>query len=96
MTDADRPAPKPNDIAAIRAADADREAVAERLRIAASEGRLVLWELDDRLGRAYSAKTYGDLETLVADLPAQPPFTSYPGIGAEPETLGLRTTTPHI
>ena len=96
MTDADRPGPKPNDIAAIRAADADREAVAERLRIAATEGRLELWELDDRLGRAYLAKTYGDLETLVADLPAQPPFTSYPGIGVEPETLVLRTTTSNI
>ena len=96
MTDTDRPGPKPNDIAAQRAADADREAVAERLRIAASEGRIEPWELDDRLGRAYRAKTYGDLETLVADLPAQPPFISYPGIGVEPETLVLRTTTPNI
>jgi hypothetical protein len=96
MTDSDAPGPAPNDIAAMRAADADREAVAERLRIAASEGRLELWELDDRLGRAYCAKTYGDLETLVADLPAQPPFTSYPGIGVEPETLVLRTTTANI
>jgi hypothetical protein len=82
MTDADRPGPGPNDIAAHRAADVDRDAVAERLRIAAREGRLEPWELDDRLGRAYCAKTYGDLETLVADLPAQP--------------LVLRTTTPNI
>jgi Domain of unknown function (DUF1707) len=82
MTDPDRPGPGPNDIAAHRAADVDRDAVAERLRIAAREGRLELWELDDRLGRAYSAKTYGDLETLVADLPA--------------DTLILRTTTPNI
>jgi hypothetical protein len=104
MTDADQPGPEPRDIAAIRAADADREAVAERLRIAASEGRIEPWELDDRLGRAYRAKTYGDLETLLADLPAQPPFTSYlgvgpgicPGIGSEPETLVLRTTTLNI
>jgi hypothetical protein len=96
MTDADRPGPRPNDIAAHRAADVDRDAVAERLRIAAREGRLELWELDDRIGRAYSAKTYGDLETLVADLPAQPPFVSYPGIGLEPDTLVLRTTTPNI
>ena len=96
MTDADRPGPRPNDIAAQRAADVDRDAVAERLRIAAREGRLELWELDDRLGRAYNARTYGDLETLVADLPAQPPFVSYPGIGLEPDTLVLRTTTPNI
>jgi hypothetical protein len=96
MTDADRPITEPNDIAAKRAADTDREAVAKRLRVAASEGRIEPWELDDRLGRAYQAKTYGDLETLVADLPAQPPFVSYPGIGLEPQTLVLRTTTPNI
>jgi hypothetical protein len=83
MTDADRPVPRPNDIAAQRAADVDRDAVAERLRLAAREGRLELWELDDRLGRAYRAKTYGDLETLLADLPAQ-------------DTLVLRTTTLNI
>jgi len=82
MTDADRPGPGPNDIAAHRAADVDRDAVAERLRIAAREGRLEPWELDDRLGRAYRAKTYGDLDLLVADLPAQ--------------ALVLRTTTPNI
>jgi hypothetical protein len=96
MTDADRPGPGPNDIAAHRAADVDRDAVAERLRIAAREGRLEPWELDDRLGLAYSAKTYGDLETLVADLPAQPPLVSYPGVSLEPGTLILRTTTPNI
>jgi hypothetical protein len=96
MTDADRPGPGPNDIAAQRAADVDRDAVAERLRIAAREGRLELWELDDRLGRTYRAKTYGDLATLVADLPAQPPFASYPGVGFEPDTLVLRTTTVNI
>jgi len=96
MTDADRPGPGPNDIAAEPAVDEDRDAVAERLRIAAREGRLEPWELDDRLGRTYSAKTYGELETLVADLPAQPPFVSYPGIGFEPDTLVLRTTTVNI
>ena len=47
MTDADRRSPEPNDIATQRAADADREAVAERLRVAAGEGRIELWELDE-------------------------------------------------
>jgi Domain of unknown function (DUF1707) len=84
MTDADRPGPKPRDIAAQRAADVDRDAVADRLRIAAREGRLEPWELDDRIGQAYRAKTYGDLAALVADLPAQP------------DTLVLRTTAPNI
>jgi Domain of unknown function (DUF1707) len=96
MTDADSPASWPNDLAAQRAADADREAIAERLRIAAGEGRIELWELDERLGQAYRAKTYGELAILVGDLPAQLPFTSLPGLVTEPETLVLRTTTPNI
>ena len=98
MTDADRPAPvpEPSDIASQRASDADRDAVAERLRVAAGEGRIEPWELDERLGQAYGAKTYGQLADLVADLPGQPPFSSFPGIGAEPDTLVLRTTTPNI
>ena len=96
MTDGDPPVPRPDDLAGQRAADADREAIAERLRIAAGEGRIELWELDERLGQAYRAKTYGELATLVEDLPAQPPFTSLPGLATEPETLVLRTTTPNI
>lgn len=53
----------------LRAADADRERVAAVLRDAAAEGRLDLSELDDRLGLVYAAKTYGDLEPLLRDLP---------------------------
>ena len=98
MTDADRPAPgpEPDDIASQRASDADRDVVAERLRIAAGEGRIELWEPDERLGQAYGARTYGELAPLVADLPAQPPITSFPGLSAEPDTLVLQTTTPNI
>jgi hypothetical protein len=55
--------------AALRAADADREQVAERLRRAAAEGRLLTDELEERLGAALSAKTYGELDAIVADLP---------------------------
>jgi hypothetical protein len=57
----------------IRASDADRHAVAERLRAAAGEGRLDVAELDERLSAAYGAKTLGELEPLTADLgPATP------------------------
>jgi hypothetical protein len=98
MTDAEQPSPmtRPTGMVEPRAADADREAVAERLRVAAGEGRIDFEELDERLGQAYSAKTYGELEVLVADLPQQPPSMSHPGTGAEPETLVLQTTTPNI
>ncbi|MEE6260386.1 DUF1707 domain-containing protein [Plantactinospora sonchi] len=54
----------------MRAADSDRAAVAERLRRALDEGRLDLNEYDDRLQRTYAAKTYGDLNGLLDDLPA--------------------------
>ena len=54
----------------LRASDADREAVAERLRLAAVEGRLEPDELEERLHVALRARTYGDLRRLLADLPA--------------------------
>ncbi|WP_031075723.1 DUF1707 SHOCT-like domain-containing protein [Streptomyces sp. NRRL WC-3742] len=53
---------------AVRAGDADREAVADRLRIAAGEGRIELAELDERLELAFAARTYRELDELVADL----------------------------
>ncbi|WP_431931777.1 DUF1707 SHOCT-like domain-containing protein [Micromonospora sp. RP3T] len=57
----------------MRAADRDREAVAERLRVALEEGRLGLHEYDERLARAYGARTYGELDEVVADLPGPAP-----------------------
>lgn len=53
----------------MRASDNDREAVAERLRAAAAEGRIVAEELEERLSLALRARTYGELDALVADLP---------------------------
>jgi Domain of unknown function (DUF1707) len=58
--------------AQLRASDADREAVTERLREAAGEGRLRTEELEDRIELALSARTYGQLQRLVADLPGKP------------------------
>ena len=56
----------------LRASDADREQVAERLRHAAGEGRLLAEELEQRLASALRARTYGELEAVVADLPTVP------------------------
>ncbi len=53
----------------MRAADADRHAVADKLRAALDEGRLDLHEYDERLQQAYAAKTYGELSLLLTDLP---------------------------
>ena len=55
----------------VRVSDAEREAVADRLRAAGGEGRLTLEELADRVGTAYGATTAGELEPLTADLPAR-------------------------
>ena len=54
----------------LRASDADREAVTERLRKAAAEGRLEPNELEDRLHTALRARTYGELDRVLSDLPA--------------------------
>lgn len=53
----------------VRASDADRDAVVERLRRALSQGRLTVAEFDERVAAAYAAKTHGDLEALTRDLP---------------------------
>lgn len=55
----------------LKASDHDREHVAERLRRATAEGRLLTDELEERLGGVFSARTYGELDAVVADLPAE-------------------------
>jgi hypothetical protein len=66
--DVARPGKQP-DAVHMRAADADRHQVAERLKAALDEGRLSLHEYDDRVKEAYAARTYADLMGLVTDLP---------------------------
>ena len=56
----------------LRASHEDRDRVAELLRIAAGEGRLTAEELDERLEKALTARTYGELEALSRDLSAAP------------------------
>jgi hypothetical protein len=73
---ADDQSPVPHD--AVRVSHDDREAVVERLRDAVAEGRIELSELDSRLERALTAKTFGDLAPLTADLPA--PVPPDPGV----------------
>lgn len=63
----------------LRASDAERDAVAARLREALAEGRLDPDEHSERLDAVYNAKTQGELEPLLADLPG-------PGAGAVPAT----------
>ncbi|MFJ4774848.1 DUF1707 domain-containing protein [Streptomyces sp. NPDC088762] len=56
----------------LRASDADRDRVVERLRDAVAEGRLDMEEFEERLEAAYTSRTYAELEPLTKDLPAAP------------------------
>jgi len=58
----------------IRAADADRDHVAGILGTAYSEGRLSKDEYDARLEAGMAARTYADLDQVVADLPVRAPM----------------------
>ena len=60
----------------LRAADSDREAVADILREQHVAGRLDNDELQERIDRCYVAKTYADLDAVVADLPHERPQMS--------------------
>jgi hypothetical protein len=57
----------------IRASDADRDRVAGMLGTAYSEGRLSKDEYDVRLEAGMAARTYADLDQVVADLPVRAP-----------------------
>jgi hypothetical protein len=54
----------------VRASDAERDAVVGRLNRAVGEGRLTMDEFSGRLELAYAARTRGDLDPLLRDLPA--------------------------
>jgi hypothetical protein len=60
----------------------------ELLRVAAGDGRLSPEELDDRLERALTARTYAELAPLTADLPATP------GASLVPPGAGTVSATP--
>ena len=57
----------------IRVGYRERDAVTAVLQEAAADGRLSMDELDDRLEAALQAKTYADLDPLVADLSVELP-----------------------
>jgi len=62
----------------MRAADADRDRAVSFLATAYTEGRLGKDEYDSRLESALSARTYGDLDLVVTDLPGARVTTARP------------------
>jgi hypothetical protein len=75
----------------MRAADADRDRTVERLRDAAAEGRLTPDDLERRLESALGARTYAELESLVADLPQ--PDRARPAARERPELTAFLATS---
>jgi hypothetical protein len=74
----------------MRVGDAEREATAAELREHYASGRLTLDELNERLDKALAAKTRGDLDELMRDLPSARPRVS----GAGADAGGARWTGP--
>lgn len=58
-----------DDRARLRASDDDRERTAVLLRDHTAAGRLTPDELEERLGVSYSARTLGELDAVLTDLP---------------------------
>ena len=72
----------------IRISDADRDRATARLRDHFAEGRLTSDELDERVTAALSAKTFGELRRVMADLPGPYP----PPPGPQPPHTAAATT----
>lgn len=77
----------------MRAASADRERAVDVLKAGFAEGRLTQDEYNDRMGRAYAARTYGDLAVLTADLPAgaSPLPAAWPVPAYQPPATGTNS-----
>ncbi|MFR9789311.1 DUF1707 domain-containing protein [Streptomyces sp. MB22_4] len=71
-------------VAALRASDADRDRVADILREALAEGRLTADEHAERVDGVLSAKTVGELEVFIQDLPAAHQRPSGPAYAPAP------------
>ncbi len=84
----------PADNGGLRASDADRAAVVAQLKEHYEAGRLTLAEMEERTRQAYAARTQGELDGLLQDLPppAAPSHPSPPPTAdtAPPPRNGLR------
>ena len=54
----------------LRASHADREQMIDAVKAAFVQGRLTKDEFDARIGQAFAARTYADLATVAAGIPA--------------------------
>jgi hypothetical protein len=80
----------------MRVSDAERQAAAERLRVAMADGRLDLLEYDNRIAAAFRAVTYADLDQLFTDLPASNPVAPAPRVNRPPVLDGGTVADMHL
>ena len=80
----------------LRASHDDRDRVVEMLRVSAGDGRLTAEELDERLERAMTARTYGELARLVADLPATGSAESLATAPRAKDVVRIDTRSGHV
>jgi Domain of unknown function (DUF1707) len=73
----------------LRASDADRERTAALLREHHADGRLTPEEFDERLDKVFVARTLGELDALLADLPGIDLYR-LPAQGIRPAPPGAR------
>jgi hypothetical protein len=71
----------------LRASDADRERTAQLLREHHAVGRLTAEEFESRLEQVFQARTLGELDVLLADLPAIDLY-QLPSAGIRPTRRG--------
>jgi hypothetical protein len=76
----------------MKASDADRDAVVAALSDHFQAGRLTREELDERTGRALTARTLDELDELTTDLPASRPAGPAPVV--RPRGLGYPLLAP--
>ncbi len=77
----------------LRAGDADREHVIETLKVAFVQGRLTKDELDLRVGQTLASRTYAELATLTADIPAGSAVVLWP---PKPAPVPARQARPPV
>ncbi|MCQ9368589.1 DUF1707 domain-containing protein [Brevibacterium sp. 91QC2O2] len=74
----------------LRIGYAERDAVIETLREAAGQGRITTDELEERIEAADAARTYLELDPIVADLPTPPPSAQVAGQQLQPSIPAQR------
>ncbi len=64
----------------LRASHADREQMIDALKVAFVQGRLTKDEFEARIGQTFTSRTYAELATVTADIPAGRPGAQPPGM----------------